>query len=462
MSVRIVVVGGGITGLAAAYALRRQCPQGTRITVVDGAPILGGKLRVSRFAGRPVDEGAESFLARVPEAVDLARAVGCGGDLVSPATTAASVAVAGRCVPLPTGTVLGVPGDLDALARTSVLSAGSLARVRAESAGVIEAVGEDIAVGTLVRRRLGDEVVDRLVDPLLGGVYAGRADSLSLRATMPALAAALRTPRSLTEAAAAVLRSATGAGQPVFATLRRGAGSLVDAVAAALDGEVLLGLPVREIQRTRAGFRLTLGPAPEPTYLEADAVVLAVPARPAARILAAVAPSAAAELAGIEYASMAVVTLGYPAAVLPAGSGLLVAATEGRSVKAVTFSSQKWQHLGGDLVLVRASIGRHGEEAVLQCDDAELAALAGSDIEALTGLGSRPVESRVSRWGGALPQYAVGHLDRVRRIRAGLSGLAGLAVAGAAYDGVGVPACIRSGYVAAAQVAAHLRESADG
>lgn len=430
--------------------------------MVDGAAALGGKLRATPFAGRPVDEGAEAFLARVPEAVDLARSVGCGAELVWPTTAAASVVVAGRLLALPTGTVLGVPGDLDALGRARVLSAGALARVRAESAGPIEAVSEDIAVGQLVRRRLGDEVVDRMVDPLLGGVYAGRADRLSLRATMPTLAAALRTPRSLTEAAAAVLQAAGGAGQPTFASLRRGAGSLVDAVAAALDAEVLLGLPVRQLRRTPAGLRLTAGPVPKPTYLQADAVVLAVPAAAAARILTGAAPAAAAELAGIEYASMAVVTLAYPPAALPPGSGLLVPATEGRRVKAVTFSSQKWQHLGGELAILRASIGRHGEEMVLQRDDAELVALALADIEALTGLGSRPVQSRVSRWGGALPQYAVGHVDRVRRIRAGLADVPGLAVAGAAYDGVGVPACIRSGHVAAAKVAAHLRESADG
>ncbi len=461
MSFHVVVVGGGIAGLAAAYALRRDCPNGTRLTIVDGARQLGGKLRTSTVGGVLVDEGAEMFLAGVPEAIDLVREVGLGDDLIYPATTSASIAVDGTLRRLPMGTVMGVPADLEALAESGVLSPAGLARVVAAAAGDGEAVLTDVAVGDLVRRRLGPEVIERLVDPLLGGVYAGRADALSLQATIPALAAALRTPGSLV-AAAGEARPVPQPGRPGFASLRTGLGALVEAVAGQLDADIMLSLPVRELHCSGAGYRLTAGPVPAPTYLDADAVVVATPAPAAARLLRDVTPGAAALLSAIEYASVAIITLVYPATALPPGSGLLVATTEHRAVKAVTFASQKWAHLAGEHTVLRASIGRHGEEAALHHADDQLSAIAIREIAAMTGITAHPVAARVSRWGGALPQYAVGHVDRVHRIEAEIAGVAGLAVAGAAYRGVGVPACIRSGYTAAAQVIAGLAESGHG
>ncbi len=448
----VVVVGGGIAGLAAAYALTRS--PGTTVTVVDGARAFGGKLRTSTIDGLAVDEGAEAFLMTGAHGLDLARAVGLGGDIVHPATTAALIAVDGSLRPLPTGTVLGVPGDLAALAASGVLTPAGLARVRAESDGP-EPAG-DVSVGELVRERLGDEVVDRLVDPLLGGVYAGRADALSLRATVPALAAAMEAQPSLLAAARSVRAAAPQRSGPVFASLRGGLGALVPAVVRALAADLRLGLPVREIRRSGTGFMLTAGPVPNPTHLSADAVLLAVPAAPAGRLLRELAPVAVTELAGVDYASTAIVTLAYQGAALPPGSGVLVSAGERRSVKALTFSSQKWAHLAGGLTVVRASIGRHGEEAVLQRPDEDLAALAAGDLAALTGITVSAVAVRVTRWGGALPQYAVGHLDRVRRIETAVSAVPGLAVAGAAYHGVGVPACIASGYAAAERIATYL------
>ena len=245
-------------------------------------------------------------------------------------------------------------------------------------------------------------------------------------------------------------------------TLRPGLGVLPGAVARAAAADVRLGLPVRRIERTAAGFRVVAGRVPSPTVLDADAVVVAVPAAKAALMLAGTAPAAAAELAAIEYASMAIVTLAYPAAAADrlAGSGLLVPPAEGWAVKALTYSTTKWPHLAGRAVtLLRASVGRHGEERVLHRDDADLVALVAGELSGLVGLDAAPVQTRVTRWGGALPQYAVGHLDRVRRIRADIARVPGLAVCGAAYEGVGVPACIRSGAAAAAQVVAHLAGS---
>jgi oxygen-dependent protoporphyrinogen oxidase len=465
---RVVVIGGGIAGLAAAYALHRDGPPGIEVTVLEGDRRVGGKLRVSTVADLAVDEGAEMFLVRVPEAVELARAVGLGGGIVHPVTTAAAVLVGGVARPLPAGTVLGVPADLAALRASGVLAEAAVAAVAAETERPGEPVTGDVAVGEYVRRRLGAEVVDRLVDPLLGGVYAGRADRLSLRATMPALARQLTAepgrPAPSLVAAARAARAAepgAGAGAPVFGTLPGGLGQLPAAVAAASGAQLRLGLPARRVERLPGGFRVVAGPVPAPTVFEADAVVVAVPAGKAAPLLAEVTPAASAELAGIEYASMAIVTLGYRAAETPAqrGSGLLVPAVEGGAVKAVTYSSAKWPHLAGhQLTVLRASIGRHGDERVLQRGDEELLELAAAEVGALAGMPAPPVAGRVTRWGGALPQYGVGHVERVGRIRAGVAAVPGLAICGAAYEGVGVPACIRSGYAAAAAVLGHLAQ----
>jgi oxygen-dependent protoporphyrinogen oxidase len=466
---RVVVVGGGIAGLAAAYAISRDAPRGTRVTVVDGASRLGGKLRTSAVAGLPVDEGAETFLARVPEGVELARAVGLGDELVHPVTTKASVVVDGTTVPLPDGTVLGVPGDRAALRRSGVLTEEGLAAVGADRSE--PAPLGDPSVGQYVGRRLGREVVERLVDPLLGGVYAGRADGLSLRATVPQLAAALdaRGGGRLVAAAKSVLDAVPPDAGPVFAALDGGLGLLPQAVARASGADVLLRVPVRRVERTPTGFRLVGGPVPDPVTLVADAVVVAAPAPKAAGLLAELAPWAAHELAAMEYAGVGIVTLAYPAAVLAGlrGSGLLVAGTAARAgaspVKAVTYSSAKWAHLaGGDVAVLRASVGRHQEARVLQRDDGDLVRLVVGQVAALTGVRAAPVAARVTRWGGALPQYAPGHLERVRRIRADVARMPGLAVCGAAFDGVGVPACIRSGTTAASQVLAHLRDLTRG
>jgi oxygen-dependent protoporphyrinogen oxidase len=464
---RVVVVGGGIAGLAAALALSREAPAGTEVTVVEGASRLGGKLRVSPVGGVLVDEGAETFLARVPEGVELVRQVGLGDELVHPVTTQAAVVVDGVHRRLPTRTVLGVPGDRAALRRAGVLSQQGLAAVGADTAE--PAPLGDPAVGEYVGRRLGREVVDRLVDPLLGGVYAGRADGLSLRATVPQLAAALDARGGkLVAAARAVVDAAPQDAGPVFASLDGGLGLLPEAVARAAGADVRLRLPVRRIERTPGGFRLVGGPVSSPVTLAADAVIVAAPASKAAGLLEELAPWAAHELAAVEYASVGIVTLAYPAAAAAGlrGSGLLVPSTEARAVKAVTYSSVKWAHLapgaGRDVAIVRASVGRHGEARVLQRDDADLLRLVAGQLSALTGIRSAPVVGRVTRWGGALPQYAPGHLERVRRIRADVARVPGLAVCGAAFDGVGVPACVRSGHAAAAEIVGHLKDWAGG
>jgi protoporphyrinogen/coproporphyrinogen III oxidase len=479
---RVVIVGGGIAGLAAAFFLR-EAP--VSVTVLEGSPRLGGKLAVSQVAGIAVDEGAEALLARRPEGTGLIHAAGLAGQLVAPGTTAARIWSRERMRPLPRRQVMGVPADLDDLARCRLLSAVGMARAREDPRLPATPRGDDVDVASHVAARFGGELVDRLVDPLLGGVYAGRSEDLSFEATLPALAEESRRHASLTEAAAALIpasapspssapsRPAAGGASAaeeatVFNTLAGGLGTLPAAVAAASGAEVRTGAMVRELARTTDGWRLTVGSAhAAPARLDADAVVLAVPAQPAARLLAGLPGAAGARtaLARIAYASMAVVTLAYPAARFPRpleGSGYLVPAVDGRPVKAVTFSSVKWPHLRPAAVapvVVRCSLGRIGEERLLQRDDADLAALAAADLAAATGVRGAPADVRVTRWGGALPQYTVGHLGRVARIRAAVGREPGLAVCGAAYDGIGIPACIATAQAAATQVLRHLRES---
>jgi oxygen-dependent protoporphyrinogen oxidase len=467
---RVVIAGGGIAGLAAAFFLR-DAP--VSVTVLEGSPRLGGKLAVSEVAGIAVDEGAEALLARRPEGTGLIRAAGLAGRLVAPGTTSAAIWSRGQMRPLPRRQVMGVPADLDDLARCGLLSAEGMARAREDPCLPATSRDGDVAVASYVGARFGQELVDRLVDPLLGGVYAGRSDDLSFEATLPGLAEESRRHSSLTGAAGALMpphqaAPAGGAAEAtVFTTLAGGLGTLPAAVAAASGAEVRTGAMVRELARTLDGWRLIVGSAHAPAFLDADAVVLAVPAPSAGRLLAGLpgAAGARAALAGIEYASMAIVTLAYPASSFPRpmeGSGYLVPAVDGHPVKAVTFSSVKWPHLrsaGPEMVVVRCSLGRIGEERLLHRDDAELAALAAADLAAATGVRGEPADTRVTRWGGALPQYTVGHLGRVNRIRSSVAREPGLAVCGAAYDGIGIPACIATAQSAVAQVLRYLRDS---
>jgi oxygen-dependent protoporphyrinogen oxidase len=366
------------------------------------------------------------------------------------------------------------------LARSGVLSAEGVARAGQDLELPPTGRDGDVSVAGYVGARLGREVVDRLVDPLLGGVYAGRSAELSFDATLPALAAASRRYRSLAEAARSLLppqapgSGGTRAGGPVFTTLTGGLGMLPDYLAKVSGAEVRTGSMARELRPAGRGWRLTVGSAAAPGQIDADAVILAVPARPAGRLLADVPGASAAVTAfgQIRYASMAIVTLAYPRSAFPAPglaglgwSGYLVPAVDRRAVKAVTFSTVKWPHLAassasgagdGALEVVRCSVGRTGEEALLQRADDELAALAAAELAAATGARGGPAVTRVTRWGGALPQYTVGHLDRVAAIRAAVAAQPGLAVCGAAYDGVGIPACVATARAAAGQVLAFL------
>ncbi|MGW3728581.1 protoporphyrinogen oxidase [Streptomyces sp. NPDC000851] len=450
----VVVIGAGIAGLAAAH---RLLARGARVTVLEASDRVGGKLLPGEIAGVRVDLGAESMLARRPEAVALAREAGLTDRLQPPATASASLWTRGALRPMPKGHVMGVPGTASAL--SGVLSDEGLHRIERDADLPRTEVGDDVAVGEYVAERLGREVVDRLVEPLLGGVYAGDAYRISMRSAVPQLFQAARTHTSLTEGVREIQAGAAAAQQtgPVFMGIRGGVGSLPLAVAESVrarEGEIVTGAPVTELRREpAAGWRIAAGDR----VLHADAVIVAAPAPAAAGLLRAEAPAAAAELAAVEYASMALVTLAYrrTEAHLPEGSGFLVPPVDGRTIKASTFASQKWGWIADenpDLVVLRTSVGRYGETEILQRDDAGLVEVSRTDLRAATGLAATPVETRVTRWSDGLPQYPVGHHARVARIREHIGKLPGLAVCGAVYDGVGIPACIASAYAAVDQI----------
>ncbi|MEW2635288.1 protoporphyrinogen oxidase [Streptomyces sp. NPDC048389] len=452
----VVVAGGGIAGLAAAH---RLLASGVRVTLLEATDRVGGKLLSGEIEGVRVDLGAESMLARRPEGTGLARAVGLGDRLEPPATAASAVWTRDALRPMPKGHVMGVPGDASALA--GLLSPEGLSRIEHEKDLPPAEIGDDVAVGAYVAERLGREVVDRLVEPLLGGVYAGDAYRISMRAAVPRLFEAARTHGSLLDGVRAVQAEAAAQqhGGPVFMGLDGGIGTLPGAVAGAVraqGGDIRTEAPVLGLARTAAGWRVRT----DRDTFDADAVVLATPAWSASALLAGECPAAATGLGHVEYASMALVTMAFrraDTAGMPAGSGFLVPPVDGRTIKASTFSSNKWgwvDRSAGDLFVLRTSVGRYGEEQALEREDAELVDLSLADLGAAVGLTAQPVAAEVTRWTGGLPQYPVGHLARVARIRDEVAKVPGLRVCGAVYDGVGIPACIASGQRAADEILA--------
>ena len=453
-----------MSGLAAAHRLRTLLGPAATITVLEQSAQVGGKLRTVSVAGRAYDVGAEAFLARRPEALALVDELGLTPELVHPAMAASRVRAGGHTAPIPRRTVLGVPSDPDEL--KDLLSPEGLRRARAEATlAPIDLAGRDAGLGELLDERFGPEVADRLVDPLLGGVYAGGVRGLGLRATAPQLAAALDDGApTLTAAAAAALPKPSANPAPVFGTLRGGLSTLIDALVEASTADVHCGVTVRSLQRTESGWTLGIGSVPSGQTMSADAVVLAVPAPAARKLLDGVVPAASAAFAEIEVASMAVVGLALPpGTVLPESSGILIGRGERHAdgtpfaAKAFTFSARKWAHLGGgDSVLVRGSVGRHREPGALKADDEELTRLVRADLAELTGITAQPVDTVVQRWGGGLPQYGVGHLELAEKIVHAVAEVPRLAIAGAALTGVGIPACIGTARAAAERLAAQL------
>jgi oxygen-dependent protoporphyrinogen oxidase len=453
----VVVVGGGITGLTAARTLALA---GATVTLVEPEHV-GGKLRGSPFAGMVLDEAADAFLARVPDAVELCSELGLEADLVAPAARRAYVWSRGELRLLPQGQVLGVPTDLDELAASGILSTEGVARARQELSIPMAASDSDVTIGELVRGRLGDEVHERLVDPLVGGINAGDTDRLSLAATVPQLHAAAHSGAgSLIEACRVQRQAVADPSAPVFLAPRGGMGVLAEAVSedvSARGVQVVAGRAVG-LERERGGWRVALegGQA-----LRADGVLIATPAGAAAGLVTPHAPSAAAVLAAIPYASVAMVTIAVPRAAIEReleGSGYLVPRVEHRTITACSWATSKWPHLSdGDTVVLRVSVGRDGDDAALALADEALVAAVLADLADTMALRGSPTEVRVTRWPASLPQYRPGHLERIDTLEADLSARApSVVVTGAALRGLGVPACIRQGTAAAGRLLAAL------
>ncbi len=476
----VAVVGGGIAGLAAAWELAAgpAGAPGVEVHVLESGDRLGGKLQSAEFEGRTVDLGADAFLARRPEAAGLCDELGLHDELVAVGASGAALWARGRLRAMPAGLNLGVPDRWGPLARSGILAPGGVAQAAVDLVrphrGVREVTG-DRAVGEIVASRLGREVVDLLVDPLVGGIHAGGVDDLSAAATFPQLLAADRQRGSLMRnlGRSRPPAPATTPATPLFWSLAGSTARLGRALAEALAARGVhlhTGVAVDALRRTGPdgpGWALDLGGAGiggGPT-LAVDGAVLAVPAGSAARLLAEHAPVAAGLLAEITTSSVAVVTLTVPAAAVRApltGTGFLVpraARVDGRTalVTGCTYLGRKWPHLArpGD-ELLRLSVGRHGDTRPDALDDAELVDAAFAELARILGVDGRPTASLVTRWDGAFPQYAVGHLVRVDRIERSVAELPGLAVAGAAYRGVGIPACVGSGRTAARGVLAAL------
>ncbi|MET8796575.1 protoporphyrinogen oxidase [Nocardia sp. NPDC004568] len=443
---RIAVVGGGISGLVAAYRLRRSLGASVTITVADIRGRVGGVLRTGEIAGEPVDLGAEAFVGRRPEVPELLDELGIADQLVHPAGLRPLIWSQGRAHPLPERTLMGIPAAAESV--EGLVDAATVRRIAAEPARPLTwRPGTDIDVCSLVADRFGEQTVARSVDPLLGGVYAGSARSIGLRAALPTLAAALdRGAGSLTEAVSAALPPPSGA--PVFGALRDGYGVLLDALAGRTAATTVRDTAVTGLRRIPGGW------AVEPLG-EFEAVVLATPAPVTSRLLTDIAPAAARAAAGIELSSSALVALELPkGTALPPNSGVLVATGESLRAKAFTLSSRKWEHLAArETALVRVSFGRFGDDAVLGLSDAELIDAATADLAGVTGVPITPLSAIVQRWPGGLAQYAPGHTERVAEIESALSGFADLAVTGAYLHGVGVPACVAAATRAATHIA---------
>ncbi|MGH3474907.1 MAG: protoporphyrinogen oxidase [Aeromicrobium sp.] len=435
---KIAVVGGGVAGLTAAYELGRA---GADVLLLEGSDRIGGKLRLADVDGITLDVGAEALLARRPEATALCAEIGLGDAIVHPETTSAAIWTRGALRPMPR-TVMGIPADVEALMASGIVERPPVSRPAPVPT-------DDVSVGEFVRDRVGDEILDRLVEPLLGGVYAGHADDLSLAAA----GAPIRELGDDLLAGAAAAKPPDAQGEPVFAGIKGGVGRLPGALAEASGAEIRTGAVARDVRRSGAGWRITLSDGHE----DVDAVIVATPAPASARLLAEVAPEAAFELADLTYASMAIVTFVVDGEVELNGSGFLVPPVDGTAIKGSTFSSQKWAWLAeSGRTALRASVGRAGDTALLHQDDATVAATALADLRRAIGHLPEPAQWHVQRWGGALPQYEVGHLDRMDVLDLAIAAEPALEVCGAAYRGVGVPAVIASAQGAVTRLLADL------
>jgi protoporphyrinogen/coproporphyrinogen III oxidase len=443
------VVGGGISGLVAAYRLRVTLGDDAHITVFEPADRLGGVLRTEEVGGQPIDVGAEAFVARRPEVPALLAELGLADRQIGTTGVRPLIYSQGRLHELPTGTLNGIPADPSSMA--GLVDDATMQRMRDEPHRPLSwRPGADPSVAELVGDRFGEQVVTRSVDPLLAGVYAGSAATIGVRSAVPTLAAVLdRGARSLTDAVRDALPpQAVGS---VFGAIDGGYAVLLDELIRRADFQ-WAQVAVDRLERRGSGWQLV---DDEGRPWHADAVLLAVPAPRLAAIVAEAAPRTAAAARRIPVASSALVALALPGGTpVPQRSGVLVAASERLHAKAITLSTRKWGQRG-NVELVRLSFGRYGDatqDLARRVGDDDLLSWAAEDLASLFGVTNEPFDCRVQRWVDAMPQYGPGHVDLVAELRAGLP--SSLALAGAYLDGIGVPACIAAATRAAASLTA--------
>jgi protoporphyrinogen/coproporphyrinogen III oxidase len=458
---RIAIVGGGISGLSAAFALeeRRQAGESLEFVIYEAGSRFGGVLVTERVDDFIVEAGPDSFLTEKPWAAKLCRRLGIEDQLIGSKDSDRKtyILLKGKLVPLPDGLMFMVPTSLMPAMMSPLFSRKTKIRMTREWWSVPHQSNADESVAALVERHYGAEMVDRLADPLLSGVYGGEASQLSVRAVLPRFVEMEAKYGSLGRGmlAARKKRTHSPAGASIFTSLKGGMQQLADTLLARFSPDSLRpNAPVQAIQRQDKGWVVSAGYASD----HFDGVIVATPATTAPVVLEMASPQLAAELNAIPYSSSVTVTLGFDKDVrarLPAGFGFLVPRSEGKRMLAATFVHNKFpDRAPADRALIRCFLGGSRDEAVLQLPDEEILKIVREELQQILGLAAEPLFSRIYRWKRAMAQYTVGHLERVGRIENLLKQLPGLALAGNAYRGIGVPDCVRSGETAARQVLA--------
>ena len=459
---RIAVIGGGIAGVSAAWQLRQQLGDRAQLMLAEAYGRLGGKLKTVRFSTGPVDMGAEAFLSFDQQFMELIDKLGMSSELRTPSTAHSAFLVGGTFVDIPRETLMGIPVSADVA--SEILSPAEAARLDAEHDGqpMTWNAGDDTTVGALVEARLGKAVVDKLVSPLLGGVYSCSAYDLGVRATLPQLAEALDRAGEggqafflldvVEELLAKRRATAVGGGGSPFRSFDKGYRSLIEEMMRQADPELILNSAVEELGRTSDG-RWVIDPLGT-----VDAVVVATSAPTASVILEDAAPVAAEALGSVELSSSAVVGMRFASDHgIPERSGVLLGSNSGTAAKAFTVSSKKWPHLAqGGGAFVRASFGTKDEPWYVDASDRALLAYALEDLERVTGERKTPEEIFVQRWHGGIPCYGVHHSEKMSQVLEDVAGVPRLAVAGSMLRGVGVPATVASGVAAADKIIADL------
>jgi oxygen-dependent protoporphyrinogen oxidase len=457
--IRIAIVGGGISGLAAAFALEEHRRAGiVEYVVYESAPRLGGVLRTERIHGCLVEAGPDSFITEKPWAADLCRTLGLGDQLIgsNDADRKTYILVRGQLIPMPDGLMFLVPTKILPTALSPLFSWTTKLRMARELFDAPRVAHSDESAASFVERHYGMEMVDRLADALLSGIYGGEAASLSVRAVLPRFAEMERTHGSLGRAVlAARKKSSNKTAPPLFTSLKNGMQQLVEALVLQLDRASLrTSTLVHSMQHDAAGWTVSSGSKAD----RFDATILAVPTHAAAQLLSTTGPELSAELAAIAYSSSIAVGLGYDRDVrqsLPPGFGFLVPRSEGKRLLAATFVHNKFRHrVPDDRALLRCFFAGSNADGIWQLPDDAIIAIVRNELQQILGLRVAPLFARVYKWKSAMAQYGVGHLERLDRIERLRQQLSGLALAGNGYHGIGIPDCVRSGQEAAKQVLA--------